>query len=54
MLWILKFLIKNVVTQSNCVTSEKKWKYNNELKHKILKTAAIYETEKKDKEKLKF
>ena len=47
----IKVFNKKCVTQSNCVTSEKKGDINNELKTKILKTAAIYEKEKKDKKK---
>ena len=47
----IKVFNKKCVTQSNCVTSEKKGGINNELKQKILKTATIYEKEKKDKKK---
>ena len=47
----IKVFNKKCVTQSNCVTSEKESGINNELKQKILKTAAIYEKEKKDKKK---
>ena len=47
----IKVFNKKCVTQSNCVTSEKEGGINNELKQKILKTAAIYEKEKKDKKK---
>ena len=47
----IKVFNKKCVTQSNCVTSEKKGDINNELKTKILKTAAIYEKKKKDKKK---
>ena len=47
----IKVFSKKCVTQSNCVTSEKEGGINNELKQKILKTAAIYEKEKKDKKK---
>ena len=48
----IKVFNKKCVTQSNCVTSEKEGGINNELKTKILKTAAIYK-EKKKKEKIK-
>ena len=47
----IKVFNKKCVAQSNCVTSEKEGGINNELKQKILKTAAIYEKEKKDKKK---
>ena len=45
----IKVFNKKCVTQSNCVTSEKEGDINNQLKTKILKTAAIYKTEKKKK-----
>ena len=45
----IKVFNKKCVTQSNCVTSEKKGGINNELKTKILKTAAVYKVEKKRK-----
>ena len=45
----IKVFNKKCVTQSNCVTSEKEGDINNELKIKILKTAAIYKKEKKKK-----
>jgi len=45
----IKVFNKKCLTQSNCVISEKKGKINNELKIKILKTAAMYEAEKKSK-----
>jgi hypothetical protein len=45
----IKVFNKKCVTQSSCVTSEKEGGINNELKTKILKTAAIYKTEKKKK-----
>ena len=45
----IKVFNKKCVTQSNCVTSEKKGGINNELKTKILKTAAVYSLEKKRK-----
>jgi hypothetical protein len=47
----IKVFNKKCVTQSYCVISEKEGDINNELKQKILKTAAIYEKEKKDKKK---
>ena len=47
----IKVFNKKCVTQLNCVTSEKEDGIKNELKQKILKTAAIYEKEKKDKKK---
>jgi hypothetical protein len=45
----IKVFNKKCVTQSNCITSEKEDGINNELKTKILKTAAIYKVEKKKK-----
>jgi len=45
----IKVFNKKCVNQSNCVTSENKGGINNELKTKILKTAAIYRTQKKKK-----
>ena len=45
----IKVFNKKCVAQSNCVTSEKEGGINNELKTKILKTAAIYKAEKKKK-----
>ncbi len=42
----IKVFSKKCVNQANCVTSEKEGEINNELKTKILKTAAIYKTEK--------
>ena len=45
----IKVFNKKCVTQSNCVTSEKEGDIKNELKTKILKTAAIYRTQKKKK-----
>ena len=45
----IKVFNKKCVTQSNCVTSEKEGGINNELKTKILKTAAIYKKEKEKK-----
>jgi hypothetical protein len=45
----IKVFNRRCLTPSNCVTSEKKGNINTELKTKILKTAALYETEKKSK-----
>ena len=45
----IKVFNKKCLTQSNCVTSEKEGGINNELKTKILKTAALYESQKKSK-----
>ena len=42
---------KKCLTLTNCVTSEKSGNITIELTEKILKTAAIYEKEKKDKKK---
>ena len=47
----IKVFNKKCVTQSNCVISEKEGDINNELRTKILKTASIYEKEKKNKKK---
>ena len=47
----IKVFNKKCLTQTNCVTSEKSGNITIELKQKILKTAAIYEKEKKDKDK---
>ena len=47
----IKVFNKKCLTQTNCVISEKSGNITIELKQKILKTAAIYEKEKKDKEK---
>ena len=46
----IKVFNKKCITQSNCVTSEKEGDIKNELKTKILKTAAIYKTNKKKKD----
>jgi len=43
----IKVFSKKCTTPSNCVTSEKQGNINTELKTKILKTAAIYQAEKK-------
>ena len=45
----IKVFNKKCLTQSNCVISEKKGNINDELKIKILKTAAMYDAEKKSK-----
>ena len=45
----IKVFNKKCVTQTNCVISEKSGVIINELKAKILKTAAIYENQKKKK-----
>jgi hypothetical protein len=47
----IKVFNKKCVTQSNCAISEKEGGINNELRTKILKTASIYEKEKKNKKK---
>jgi len=47
----IKVFNRRCSTQSNCAVSEKKGSLIPELKEKILKTAAIYEKEKKEKEK---
>ena len=45
----IKVFNKKCLPNFNCVTSEKQGNINIELKTKILKTAAIYEAEKKSK-----
>ena len=45
----IKVFNKKCVTQSNCITSKKEGDINNELKNKILKTAAIYKINNKKK-----
>ena len=45
----IKVFNKKCVTQSNCITSKKEGDINNELKTKILKTAAVYQANKKTK-----
>jgi len=45
----IKVFNKKCVAQSNCVTSEKEGDIKNELKTKILKTAAVYKVQKKSK-----
>ena len=47
----IKVFNKKCLTQTNCVISEKRGNITIELKEKILKTAAIYEKEKKNKKK---
>jgi len=47
----IKVFNKKCLTQTNCVISEKSGNITIELKEKILKTAAVYEKEKKDKKK---
>ena len=47
----IKVFNKKCLTQLNCTISEKTGNLIPELKEKILKTAAIYEKEKKDKDK---
>ena len=47
----IKVFNKKCLTQSNCVISEKEGNITIELKEKILKTAAIYEKQKKEKKK---
>ena len=47
----IKVFNRKCKTASNCVTSESSGKLISELKIKILKTAAVYEKEKKDKKK---
>ena len=47
----IKVFNKKCLTQTNCVISKKDGNITIELKEKILKTAAIYEKEKKDKKK---
>ena len=46
----IKVFNKKCLSSSNCVISEKKGNINTELKKKILKTAALYEAEKKSKD----
>ena len=47
----IKIFNKKCLSQSNCTISEKTGNLIPELKGKILKTAAIYEEEKKEKKK---
>jgi len=47
----IKVFNKKCIELSNCVISEKTGNIVPELKEKILKTAAIYKNEKKDKDK---
>ena len=46
----IKVFNRKCLSSSNCVISEKKGNINTELKKKILKTAALYEAEKKSKD----
>ena len=50
----IKVFNKKCITPTNCVTSEKQGNINTELKTKILKTAAVYEAEKKSKKFKKY
>jgi len=45
----IKVFNKKCITPTNCITTEKQGDINTELKTKILKTAAVYEAEKKSK-----
>tara|TARA_B110000285_G_scaffold205934_1_gene244073 strand:+ start:121 stop:579 length:459 start_codon:yes stop_codon:yes gene_type:complete len=47
----IKVFNKKCLTQTNCIISEKSGNIIVELREKILKTAAIYEKEKKEKKK---
>jgi hypothetical protein len=47
----IKVFNKKCIAQSNCIISEKTGDLVTELKRKILKTAALYEIEKKEKPK---
>ena len=47
----IKVFNKKCLTQTNCVISEKSGNITIELKEKILKTAAIYEKQKKESKK---
>ena len=47
----VKVFNKKCLTQLNCTITEKTGNLIPELKGKILKTAAIYEKEKKEKDK---
>ena len=49
----IKVFNKICLSQSNCVISEKEGNLIPELRQKILRTAAIYEKQKKEKEKKK-
>tara|TARA_B100000787_G_C16108417_1_gene256937 strand:+ start:283 stop:828 length:546 start_codon:yes stop_codon:yes gene_type:complete len=46
----IKVFNRKCKIQSNCIVSEKSGSLISELKNKILKTAAIYQKEKKDKD----
>ena len=45
----IKIFKENVKNLINCKITEKKWKFSKELKKEILKKAAIYKKQKKDK-----
>ena len=45
----IKVFSKKCLTISNCVTSKKQGNISNEIKTKILKTAALYAAQKKSK-----
>ena len=50
----IKVFNKKCITPTNCITTEKQGDINTELKTKILKTAAVYEAEKKSKKIKKY
>ena len=50
----IKVFNKKCLTPTNCITTEKQGDINTELKTKILKTAAVYEAEKKSKKIKKY
>ena len=50
----IKVFNKKCITPTNCITTEKQGDINTELKTKILKTAAVYEAEKKSKKFKKY
>ena len=50
----IKVFNKKCKTPTNCITTEKQGDINTELKTKILKTAAVYEAEKKSKKFKKY
>jgi len=50
----IKVFNKTCLAQLNCVISENKGSLINELKEKILKTAALYESEKKSKKSKEY
>ena len=49
MLLDIKVFKRKCTTQNNCTVSEQSGKLTTELTRKILKTAKIYEEQKKDK-----